>query len=44
LDTSFGSGSGGVTVRHDDVYSSEAWDVTLLADGRMATRDPGRTS
>ncbi|SCG54752.1 NHL repeat-containing protein [Micromonospora inositola] len=36
LDTSFGSGSGFVTVRHDDVYGSEAWAVTQLADGRIA--------
>jgi uncharacterized delta-60 repeat protein len=36
LDTSFGSGSGLVTVRHDAVYGSEAWDVMELADGRIA--------
>jgi uncharacterized delta-60 repeat protein len=36
LDPSFGSGSGLATVRHDDVYGSEAWDVTQLADGRIA--------
>jgi len=36
LDTSFGNGLGIVTVRHDDVYGSEAWDVTQLADGRIA--------
>jgi uncharacterized delta-60 repeat protein len=35
LDTSFGNGSGFVTVRHDDVYGSEAWDATELADGRI---------
>jgi uncharacterized delta-60 repeat protein len=35
-DTSFGTYSGTAFVSHDAVYDSEAWDVALLADGRIA--------
>jgi uncharacterized delta-60 repeat protein len=34
-DPSFGAGTGMVTVRHDDVFSSETLDVTQLSDGRI---------
>jgi uncharacterized delta-60 repeat protein len=35
LDQSFGAGTGLVTIRHDDVYSSGALDMAQLTDGRI---------